>query len=129
MRISDWSSDVCSSDLAVDDHDHVVAVGLPEPHQAEAQHVVGDETVLGDARVWNALGGVERDLAGHGLLLSACMLLHSAIIAAAMCPASAAMVRDGLRPMAQGSTAPSAALRPAWPCPRPRTATAPSTDR
>src|SRR3546814_12169792 len=79
---------------AVDAHDHSVAVGLPEPHQAEAQHVVGDESVLGDARIWNALGGVERDLAGHGLLLSACMLLHSAIIAAAMCSASAAMVRD-----------------------------------
>src|SRR3546814_18543962 len=99
---------VAGGSEAVDDQDHVVAIGLPEPHQAEAQHVVDDETVLGDARVWNALGGVERDLAGHGLLLSACMLLHSAIIAAAMCSASAAMVRDGLSPMAQGSTAPSA---------------------
>src|SRR3546814_15514162 len=83
---------------AVDDHDHVVAVGLPEPHQAEAQHVVGDETVLGAARVWNAPGGVEPDLAGHGLLLSACMLLHSAILPAAMCSASPATVRYGSSP-------------------------------
>src|SRR3546814_8119104 len=68
MRISDWSSDVCSSDLDVDVHELAVlgvdldgarvAVG---PAVADAEHEVGPEK--GGVAV--AVAGLQADHAGH----------------------------------------------------------------
>src|SRR3546814_8491659 len=43
MRISDWSSDVCSSDLHVDDRDRTAIRRQAEDLAEEIRHRVGDE--------------------------------------------------------------------------------------
>src|SRR3546814_1778466 len=42
MRISDWSSDVCSSDLEADGGIGIRPLGKDEGHGREAQHIVDD---------------------------------------------------------------------------------------
>src|SRR3546814_11614216 len=65
MRISDWSSDVCSSDLPpVIRGEMVVAVSMSEPHAGTAltdlttrARIDGDAIVLDGQKRWSSGGG------------------------------------------------------------------------
>src|SRR3546814_13188176 len=54
MRISDWSSDVCSSDLTADP----VSVGFPEPalEYGGGHNIVS--VILLDIRTWDTMGEI-----------------------------------------------------------------------
>src|SRR3546814_1785436 len=75
MRISDWSSDVCSSDLRDrDDRDQRRAPGLQEDqnHQDDQQHRLEQRLVDGVDRLGDELGRVVDDVvveAGREVLL------------------------------------------------------------
>src|SRR3546814_10060310 len=56
MRISDWSSDVCSSDLVGDEHRHVAGVGDEEGPVVDLDRVVGDAEQHGKDQRHAALG-------------------------------------------------------------------------
>src|SRR3546814_15829411 len=55
MRISDWSSDVCSSDLVADDR-FWLAPGAPAA--ARLRGALGEQLALGEDGEWNAASGL-----------------------------------------------------------------------
>src|SRR3546814_17549370 len=65
MRISDWSSDVCSSDLITDDHAREVLgeqAWRPDPAKGDASRLVAHRTALMAHLAW------KRDLMTEGQL-------------------------------------------------------------
>src|SRR3546814_5400669 len=74
MRISDWSSDVCSSDLAMTPEDRPLSC-TPEPLQKTARHLEVGSGLVGVEEGRAALGAVRsRDFIvivhGAGILLA-----------------------------------------------------------
>src|SRR3546814_13792532 len=70
MRISDWSSDVCSSDLALDDVDHgrVARVAV---HNTENWAVAGDQVAMRRGEGREAIvsrGAADRSKGAKGVL-------------------------------------------------------------
>src|SRR3546814_4927952 len=71
MRISDWSSDVCSSDLTDDIDAPVAAILEPQNLDARDKRVLDDEMQLAADQLVGALGlepRRETDLAGLGVV-------------------------------------------------------------
>src|SRR3546814_2760144 len=72
MRISDWSSDVCSSDLGRYERGHEPRVGavlafsasrsMPVGHVAMVSKVVSEREVLLTHANWSYRGGIERNV-------------------------------------------------------------------
>src|SRR3546814_3798995 len=91
MRISDWSSDVCSSDLFADKGEHTL---IGEIGDGEMALRLGLATLLG------ALLGVDRELRGY----AAGIRTHSLVaLSACVASMSALMLYHGLH--AEGSQA------------------------
>src|SRR3546814_18800748 len=101
MRISDWSSDVCSSDLALDDgqDDRVLVLevavdqarahlgGLGDAGHARGVEAVFDEALLRRAQDPLALSeGAEFGLAGRAACVRVCVHRLSSCLFAALAP-------------------------------------------
>src|SRR3546814_3020311 len=56
MRISDWSSDVCSSDLTIECRDAVLNADSTRAEWPEADAVVGNPPFLGNKKMIRELG-------------------------------------------------------------------------
>src|SRR3546814_14503183 len=86
MRISDWSSDVCSSDLAAVPDEILLdpAIAQPAPLGVAGEHAIGEVSVDdlgyrgGLARFGEARGGVDRGW--HGLAVLEHELRRTAIL-------------------------------------------------